>query len=108
VSGSLTMSSSTMMAGMAEREYETPALGAGEGRADEVGDCDARGGRYLEGDEHRAPDANGRGLGYVRRCNDYGDADGQPEEEPDDGQEPLVGGESLQAGERRVAERDEH
>ena len=91
-----------------EAEYETPALGARKGRADEVGEGDARGGCYLEGDEHRAPDADGSGLGDVRRRHDYGDADGETEEEPDEGQELLVGSKSLQTGERRVAERDQH
>src|SRR5215210_2300319 len=108
VSGRRTMRSSTMTAGIAEREYETPALGRREGRADEVGEGDTRGGSYLEGDEHRAPDPDWRRLGNVGRRHDYGDADGEAEEEPDHGQEPLVGGQSLQTGERRVAEGDQH
>src|SRR5215203_6432999 len=91
-----------------EGEYETLALGRREGSADEVGDGDTRGGGYLEGDEHRAPDPHGRRLGYVGRRHDDRDADGEAEEEPDHGQEPLVGCQSLQTGERRVAEGDQH
>ena len=85
-----------------EREDQTPALGAGQGRPDEVGEGNAQDGGYLEGDDHGAPDAPRRGLRDVGRRRDDRDADGEPEEEPGDDQEPLVGREALEGREDSV------
>jgi hypothetical protein len=40
-----------------EREDQAPALRGGQGSPDEVGDGYSQDGGYLEGDDHRAPDA---------------------------------------------------